>query len=176
MATNVVVPAEPVVEEKSTETVLTVKKQIFDLEKMEKVSVEVSYTVPPPITEDDLVNVEPKDMVLALNKFSAWKARKDAKDSITGADPSVINNFLRGYKILPMFFIDKNGKRITDENGKLVNRLNDAVQEKIDKKQQLAAIWNFINSNPTMKESLRDAAMNAQSEESEEDSDDDASE
>lgn len=156
------------------ETVLTVKKSIFDLEKMEKVSVEKSYTVPPPITEDGLASVSTADMVIAWNKYQSSKARKDAKDSITGANPKIITDFLRGYKILPMFFVGADGKRLVDENGKVINRLNDAVQEKIDKKAQLAAIWIFINSNPTMKESLRDAAMNAQSEE--EDGEEDSAE
>lgn len=175
MATSPVVP-DTQTAPLSTETVLTVKKQIFDLDKMEKVSVEKSYSVPAPITVDGLANVSADDMVIAWNKYQSSKARKEAKDSITGADPGVINTFLRGYKILPMFFIGSDGKRITDENGKIVNRLTDAVEKRIDKKQQLAAIWAFINANPGMKESLREAAMNAQSTEEDSDDSDDAAE
>lgn len=145
----------------------TVKKAVFNLDTMAKETVEVQYEIPVPLTVEQLTQIDSKDLLEAWNKYQERQAKVTAKAGISGADPGVINSFIRGYRILPMFFVGADGQRLTDEKGAKITRLNDAVQERIDKKAQTAAIWAHIKSNPAMLESLKEAAQNAQGSEGE---------
>lgn len=146
-----------------------VKKPVFDLDKMEKVSVEVEYDIPQPIDEQGLAKVSTSDLLRAYNTFQTKLARQAAKNSIQGANPGVVNSFLRGFYGLPMFWIGADGKRLTDVNGKPLTKLTDETEKLIDKNQRKNAIWAMIKSNEAMLESLKIAAANSQDEEDEDD-------
>ena len=135
----------------ATET-LKGSKKVFDLDKLERVSVpyEVNFTKISSVQEIP----EGVDFVAMYNAWARRKAIADAKAAIPGASPKLVNQFLAGFRILPIF-------QPKDSNGEVIRTA------------QTAQIWAFLRTQPQLLDSLKSAAAAAQNAASDENDEDD---
>lgn len=135
---------------------LVAKKKVFDLDKFEKVSKEVEYEKPAPVkTMDEVLNL-PEDKVLRIVNLGLQRdAWKEARNSIAGVSPKIINQFVNVWRMLPPYsqMIEK------DESG---------ADTKESRRKQTQAIYSFIKSQEQILESLKAAAASSTDEDEEE--------
>jgi len=127
---------------------LTVTRKVFDLDSMTKVKKSATYEAPVAFTTvEDLSKVDDKELLDYVNKGRARQAKLTAKKSIVGADPTTVNNFYRGFRSLPMYMVDAEGKVVSDP-------------KQVDTAKQTSVITAFLVSSGLM-EGLKQAAIKA---------------
>ena len=153
MSTTVVTP---------TANKLVAKKKVFDLDKFEKVTKEVQFEKPAPLTSmDQVLNLDEKQVLAIMNLGLVRDAWKQARNSIQGVSPKIINQFVNVWRMLPPY------SEMTEKDGN-----GDVTKE--SRRKQTQAIYAFIKSQENILESLKAAAANASTdEEDEEETDED---
>lgn len=126
----------------------TAKKKVFDLEKFEKVSKEVEYLEPEPLTSlDQVLQLDEAKALEYVNLGLSRDAWKTARKSIEGVSPKIINQFCNVFRQLPPY------------------------SEETDRKKQTAAIYVFIKSQEQILNSLKLAAAAAPADDDNDDDD-----
>lgn len=132
------------------------KRRVFDLDKFERVTVEVKYSVPAPLTDVSQVSSIPAEQLLkVVNAGLKRQALLDAKASIKGTSPKIVNQMVNAWRFLPPYsdLVKK------DANG-------DVTAE--SRKAQTQAIFAFIKSQPAILDALKAASLAATDEDDEE--------
>lgn len=138
---------------------LVAKKKVFDLDKFEKVTREVSFSAPAKLTSmDQVLNLDEKKVLEIVNLGLVRQAWKDARNSIQGVSPKIINQFVNVWRMLPPYseMVEK------DEKGDIT---------KESRRKQTQAIYAFIKSQESILNSLKQAAANATPDDEDEDED-----
>lgn len=149
MATSTVVPVD---------NRKTAKKRVFDLDKFEKVTLEAKYDEPKPLTDvGELSQFDSKQVLAYVNEGLKRQAWKDARASIPGASPKVVNQTVNAFRLY--MFTDK---LVKDEKGEITPE---------SKKAQTQAIYAFIRANEPILSSIREFSARAQDEDENEDDD-----
>lgn len=134
------------------------KRRVFDLDKFEKVTKEVKFTLPEKLTSIEQVQAMDAEKVLKLvNAGMNREALIEAKNSIQGVNLKAVNQMVNTFRLLPPY----SGMAVKDANGEVT---------KESKKTQTQAIYAFIKSNEAILTMLKDA-MTAGSDEEEEEED-----
>lgn len=135
---------------------LVAKKKVFDLEKFEKVTKEVAFNRPTPLKSmDEVLNLPEKDVLEIVNLGLVRNAWKQARASITGVSPKIINQFVNVWRMLPPY-------------SEMVEKDSDGGVTKESRRKQTLAIYSFIKSQPSILESLKAAAANASADDEDE--------
>ncbi len=138
----------------------TAKKRIFNLDTFEKETKEVTYDLPEPLTsKEQLAGLDEKVLLQFVNSGMERQAWKDARASISGASPKMVNdtvNAFRGYMFTDVIEKDAQGE-VTPES----------------RKKQTQAIYAFIRSNESILNGLKAAAERAAANENDEEDQED---
>lgn len=138
---------------------LVAKKKVFDLDKFEKVTKEVQFSKPAPLTSmDQILNLPEKDVLAIVNLGLVRNAWKEARNSIQGVSPKIINQFVNVWRMLPPY-------------SEMVEKDADGSPTKESRRKQTQAIYAFIKSQDQILASLKAAAANATNDEEEEEDD-----
>lgn len=128
---------------------LVAKKKVFDLDKFEKVSVEKEYERPAKVTSmDQVLNLDEKQVLEIVNLGLLRQAWKEARNSIAGVSPKIINQFVNVWRMLPPY-------------STIVENDTDGKPTKESRRKQTQAIYAFIKSQESILESLKQAAAAA---------------
>lgn len=138
---------------------LVAKKKVFDLDKFEKVTREVSFEKPAPLTSmDQILNLDEKRVLAIVNLGLVRQAWKDARNSIQGVSPKIINQFVNVWRMLPPY-------------SEMVEKAEDGSVTKESRRKQTQAIYAFIKSQESILNSLKQAAANASNNDDDEEED-----
>lgn len=128
---------------------LVAKKKVFDLDKFEKVTREVAFNRPAPLKSmDEVLNLDEKVVLSIVNLGLVRQAWKDARASIAGVSPKIINQFVNVWRMLPPY-------------SEMVEKDSDGNVTKESRRKQTQAIYAFIKSQESILNSLKQAAQNA---------------
>lgn len=138
---------------------LVAKKKVFDLDKFEKVTKEVAFNRPAPLKSmDEVLNLDEKVVLSIVNLGLVRQAWKDARASIAGVSPKIINQFVNVWRMLPPY-------------SEMVEKDSDGNVTKESRRKQTQAIYAFIKSQESILNSLKQAAQNAPADEDEDETD-----
>lgn len=132
------------------------KKRVFDLDKFEKVTLEAQYDEPSPLTDvTELGKFDSKQVLAYVNEGLKRQAWKDARASIPGASPKVVNQTVNAFRLY--MFTDK---LVKDSAGEVTPE---------SRKLQTQAIYAFIRANEPILNSIREFSARAVDEDEEDD-------
>lgn len=132
-------------------------RRIFDLDKFERVRKEVEYEVPSALTSiEEVQALDPAKLLLIVNAGLKRQALLEAKASIQGVNPKVVNQMVNTFRLLPPY-------------SGMVEKAEDGSVTKDSKKKQTLAIYSFIKSNEAILQMLKDAMSTAVEEDEDED-------
>lgn len=155
MSTTVVTP---------TANKLVAKKKVFDLDRFEKVTKEVQFEKPAPLTSmDQVLNLDERQVLAIMNLGLVRDAWKQARNSIQGVSPKIINQFVNVWRMLPPY-------------SEMVEKDSDGSITKESRRRQTQAIYAFIKSQENILNSLKQAAANAPADSDDDDDDDNTEE
>lgn len=138
---------------------LVAKKKVFDLDKFEKVTKEVQYDRPTPLKSmDEVLNLDEKTVLSIVNLGLVRNAWKEARNSIQGVSPKIINQFVNVWRMLPPY-------------SEMTEKDSDGSVTKESRRKQTQAIYAFIKSQESILNSLKQAAANAPADSDDEDED-----
>lgn len=138
---------------------LTAKKKVFDLDKFEKVTKTVEYSRPTPLKSmDEVLNLDEKTVLSIVNLGLVRNAWKEARNSIQGVSPKIINQFVNVWRMLPPY-------------SEMTEKDSDGSVTKESRRKQTQAIYAFIKSQESILNSLKQAAANATPDEDEDEDD-----
>lgn len=138
---------------------LKARKKVFDLDKFEKVTKEVEYEKPAPLKSmDDVLNLDEKVVLGIMNLGLARQAWKDARSSISGASPKLVNQFVNVFRMIP-------------PHSEMIEKDLEGNPTKESRKRQTLAIYAWIKGQENILAGLKAAAANASSADEDEDED-----